>query len=1018
MTTIEDRPVGDESDDELDPFALAEQEAAHVSIEAQMTEAQRYAGEGFWARLRRSTGEWRQIRPTPYGLIPAVLISLITLLQLFSAQVVGLAGPDIVKKLNINITAIVEITSLVSVVSVFAYIGAGWWADRHGRVPILVASATVNGLATMATGRATSAFTYGLPNTVGSVAGAGTGVPQGSLLPDYYPTEARGPVYGMLGMASSMAQLLGGPLAGAAITFLGLTTAFLIFGAPMLIVALLALIFLREPVRGYFERKALGATEEVASSEDEPASFGEAWRTIWAVRTMRRLFFAQMVIYFATAAFIFFGFYLVSEYHLDAVKRGLFLVPSALAGLLGAYFGGGLLTLYGRGRPERVMTLFGVFAIIGAVGLGLLGTGMPLAVLILDTMVYTFGFSMLGPALGVITVAVIPPSIRTQGVQMLGLAQLPYGLFGLTLFNAIRLHYGYTTTFLSAVPLIMIGSLVLISAGSFFDLDRRNAMAASLAAYEWRETKASGHSKLLVSRSVDVAYDGVQVLFGVDFDVEEGDIIALLGTNGAGKSTLLRAISGSQEASGGAVFMDGRDITHMPPAEIARRGVILMPGGRGIFPEMTVRQNLLLGAWMLTDDEDKKRRLAETYELFPILKTRAGVKAGVLSGGEQQQLSLAQAMLGKPKLLMIDELSLGLSPAVVGELVEKVREIHRRGTTIIVVEQSVNVALTIAERAIFMEKGEIRFVGKTAELLTRPDILRAVYVKGSGGSITGGRDATRRRSELDAAPTVLEVAGIEKSYGGIQALRGVDLTLARGGVLGVIGPNGSGKTTLFDIISGFQTADAGKIWLDGVDVTEMSPEERARRKLVRRFQDARLFPSLTVYETLLIALDGRLETKNLILGGIAAPNARNAERKLRVRADQLIDLLEIGAFRDKFVKELSTGLRRIVDIACVLAIGPSVLLLDEPSSGIAQAEAESLGPLLRRVRHETGCSILIIEHDMPLICRVADELVALVGGQVVARGEPDAVLNDDVVIDSYLGNNKEVIARSGGVLPT
>ena len=525
---------------------------------------------------------------------------------------------------------------------------------------------------------------------------------------------------------------------------------------------------------------------------------------------------------------------------------------------------------------------------------------------------------------------------------------------------------------------------------------------------------------MLVCRDVDVEYDGVQVLFGVDFDVEEGQIIALLGTNGAGKSTLLRAISGTQEASAGAIVFDGRDITHMPPHETAARGVIHMPGGRGIFPGLSVRENIVLGNWMNSEasPEEQQARIDEVFALFPILRERADEAAASLSGGEQQMLSLAQAFLAKPRLLMIDELSLGLSPAVVGQLLEIVRAIHARGTTIIVVEQSVNVALTLAEKAIFMEKGEIKFFGNTADLLARPDILRAVYVKGTG-ALTGGpasalrSERERRALELGEARSVLEVEGLTKRFGGITAVDGVSFALREGEVLGIIGPNGSGKTTTFDLISGIQIPDAGVVRYQGVDITDLPPEERARRKLVRRFQDARLFPSLTVFETLLVALDQRLEVRSALLSAAQLPQARRAEKRVRLRAEKLIELLELGAYRDKFVKELSTGLRRIVDLACVLATEPQVLLLDEPSSGIAQAEAEGLAPLLRRVRFETGCSILIIEHDMPLISAVSDELIALNQGRFVTRGRPAEVLEDERVVESYLGTTEEAVNRSG-----
>src|SRR2546427_5755401 len=199
-------------------------------------------------------------------------------------------------------------------------------------------------------------------------------------------------------------------------------------------------------------------------------------------------------------------------------------------------------------------------------------------------------------------------------------------------------------------------------------------------------------------------------------------------------------------------------------------------------------------------------------------------------------LSLAQVLLPRPRLLMIDELSLGLSPAVVAQLLDAVRRIHANGTTVIVVEQSVNIALTLTERAVFMEKGEVKFVGPTAELLARPEILRAVYVKGTG-SLLGGAPAPRAGQAPagdTAAGALLEVDGVVKRYGGVTALDGVSLALRDGEVLGIVGPNGSGKTTLFDVISGFQAADEGAVRYAGVDIGGLRPEERARLGLVRR----------------------------------------------------------------------------------------------------------------------------------------------------------------------------------------
>src|SRR5205823_2019755 len=189
--------------------------------------------------------------------------------------------------------------------------------------------------------------------------------------------------------------------------------------------------------------------------------------------------------------------------------------------------------------------------------------------------------------------------------------------------------------------------------------------------------------------------------------------------------------------------------------------------------------------------------------------------AGNLSGGEQQMLSLAQAMLARPKLLLVDELSLGLAPKVVDALLDVVREIHKSGTAVIIVEQSVATALRLAKRAVFMEKGEIRFDGPSTKLLNRPDLLRAVVLatpKRSGGADRRGNGAEqRRRKSLLSAEPVLAVGEISKRYGGVTALDDVDLTLHKGQILGVIGPNGAGKTSLFDVICGFQAPDTGRI---------------------------------------------------------------------------------------------------------------------------------------------------------------------------------------------------------------
>jgi len=249
---------------------------------------------------------------------------------------------------------------------------------------------------------------------------------------------------------------------------------------------------------------------------------------------------------------------------------------------------------------------------------------------------------------------------------------------------------------------------------------------------------------------------------------------------------------------------------------------------------------------------------------------------------------------------------------------------------------------------------------------------------------------------------ILHVAGLTVQFGGVRAVDDVTFDLEKGQILGVIGPNGAGKTTMFDAISGFVPA-RGTVELDGEKISGLAPEMRSRHGLGRSFQDARLFPSLTVAETMAVAFERHIRSQDVVSTALRLPWVTRAERRIKTKVDDLIGLMGLGAFRDKFVSELSTGSRRIVDLAVIMAHDPKVLLLDEPSSGIAQKETEALGPVLRDVQRQLGCSIIVIEHDMPLLVDLADRVIALDQGAVVVDGSADEVLRHPRVIESYLG---------------
>jgi branched-chain amino acid transport system ATP-binding protein len=430
-----------------------------------------------------------------------------------------------------------------------------------------------------------------------------------------------------------------------------------------------------------------------------------------------------------------------------------------------------------------------------------------------------------------------------------------------------------------------------------------------------------------------------------------------------------------------------------------------------------VRDNLRLAGWLARHDHAAVAASTEkVLGLFPVLRERIDTAAGSLSGGEQQMLSIAQALCCGPRLLLIDELSLGLAPTVVAELLRVVRDLAASGVTVVLVEQSVNLATSIARRSVFMERGQVRFAGQTEELARRPDLVRSIFLGGAP------RAAARTRSRIPgtdapAPERAFAVEGVTRTFGGVTALSQVTLYADEGEIVGIIGANGAGKTTLFDICSGFLAPSYGRVCFGPVDVTDVPAHLRADMGLGRVFQDARLFPSLSVTETIAVALERHLEVRDPFLSLLRTGAVRDSETAAASAVQELVARMGLERYADAFVAELSTGTRRVVELACVLAHDPRVLLLDEPTSGIAQRESEAFGQLLLDLREQTGGTFLVIEHDVPLVASIADRLVCLHLGEVIAEGAPREVLRNPLVIEAYLGEDSAAIARSGATRP-
>lgn len=243
----------------------------------------------------------------------------------------------------------------------------------------------------------------------------------------------------------------------------------------------------------------------------------------------------------------------------------------------------------------------------------------------------------------------------------------------------------------------------------------------------------TGADPLLKVDAIDVSYGRRQVLYGLSAHVDRGEFVALLGLNGAGKSTLLKAIQGLLRPTSGTIAFDGTDITAVPPHALASMGLGHVPGGRGLLPGLTVMENLRAASYPFrrTMGRGWKQKADEVLEMFPSLEERRDTPTGNLSGGEQQMVAIARALMTSPKLLMVDEMSLGLAPLIVQRILETVREINRQGVATMIVEQNATLALSVADRAYFLEKGEARFEGPAAELAGRQDLLRSVFLAGA-----------------------------------------------------------------------------------------------------------------------------------------------------------------------------------------------------------------------------------------------------------------------------------------------
>ena len=929
----------------------------------------------------------------------------------------GILLPEIRESFDINISTALSIVALSSIAALALQVPIAQYADKSKRIPIVMIGAVAWAGFSGMTGLATGLILLTIARSGSSLGKAVIDPTHNSLIADYYPIESRARVYSFHRAANALGAFVGPLSAGMLAYYFDWRVPFLVFVIPTVIFVVFA-VRMKEPIRGRWERQATGASQDIIDTEEEPPSFAESWRTAHKVQSLQRIwwslpFLATSLIGFVTLAALLYD----QKFGLDERGRGVAAAVAEPFALVGLVIGARIATRRFIGNVAGLIRFVASIALVTSVATAGFAFAPNIYVAVALNCVISASLAIIGPGVLAALSLAIPPRARATGFAIGSLWVIP-GLFVLPVIGWVADNWSIEIGMLVMIPMFVIGSLLLRSVADVIDADIAQVWQSAAARSEVLYDRRQGTTNLLLLKGVEAGYDNRMVLQGIDLHLDEGEIVALLGTNGAGKSTLLKSISGIVEADRGAIVLDGRDITHAPPNEIAALGIVQMPGGQGVFGSLTVKENLELAGWTnRRDPAGVEAATAEVLEMFPVLAERLDSPAANMSGGQQQMLALAMSFVMRPKVLLIDELSLGLAPVVVGQLLPIVRRMADDGVTVVLVEQSVNVALTVAERAYFMERGKIMFDGPTAELLERPDLLRSVFLSAAQPDHGTGDDQINSldRAVIDRTEApVLSVNELSVTFGGIRAVNRATFDVWPREIVGVIGPNGAGKTTIFDLISGFTPRDAGQITLNGRNITKLNSAGRAAMGLGRSFQDARLFPELTVSETLAIAQERFVGSRSVMVAALHLPMLVDSEQQVAMRIDELVELMGLGDHRHKFVRELSTGTRRVVDLACLVAHRPSVILLDEPTSGIAQREVEALAPVIRRLRDEMGASLVIVEHDIPFVSGVSDRLLALEQGQVIVTGPPADVLAHPDVIESYLGTSGAAITRSGG----
>ena len=676
---------------------------------------------------------------------PLFALGLLAIVDTFQGYAFTVLAPEISASLGVGkgaIGAAIAVKTLANAIGPLPM--AALAQHRARRAVLVVATGILWSIVALSTGFVTAMAGLLAVLVFDGLTTASVSALHSPLLLDSYPPEGRVRALSYYQGANSFGNVLAPLLVAVLATYANLTWrgVFVVMGL-LSLAAALSTLRLRDPGFGRWDTEQIRATVhereggegDRIDERDVSLGFFEIVQRLLLIPTIRRLLVAEVVFGVLLIPYqTFLAFFLQEQWNLGPGPRGLFTAFLAGVSIVAlVLFGRRGEALFSR-DPGRVIELASILLASGVAIICVAAVVPVFAVMVLLFALASALFTVLGPALSIAVLSVIPARMRPHAAALIGIFVGFGGLAGAIFLGGIDRRFGITGTIVSLLAPGLLGAILLRSTGRFVSDDLDRMIDETLEDEEIHQLRRSGrHLPMLACRGLDFSYGQVQVLFGVDFTVDDGEMVALLGTNGAGKSTLLKVVSGVGLPSAGSVRFRGAEITYLDAERRVGLGITQVPGGRAVFGPMTVVENLrVFGHTIRRDRKAVEAAIERSFEAFPRLAERRNQKAVTLSGGEQQMLGLSKALMLRPRLLLVDELSLGLAPIIVGQLLEMVREINREGTAVVLVEQSVNIALGLVQHAYFMEKGAIRFDGPSEELLERGDLLRAVFLDGAG----------------------------------------------------------------------------------------------------------------------------------------------------------------------------------------------------------------------------------------------------------------------------------------------